>query len=294
MVLIPNTLELTTLWVTRRARDRGPGSPGARASRREFRPIPFDREGNLEQEELFPESQRAAEASILIRAVVFDLDGLMFDTEALFFRVASEALADRGKAFTPEIMKQFIGRRAAEVVESWKTLAGVEEPVEDFLADVEAAISMLVMDTVVHPMPGLFVLLDRLHRAGRFRPRWRPRRGMSYADRLLVRHGIRDRFAFVLASEDVTRGKPDPEIYQLAAVAVPACQPSRCWCSKIARRGWPPPREPAPSPWEFRTSTARPRSLGTADLVVARLDDPALLLLIESPNREPDTDERPH
>lgn len=43
---------------------------------------------------------------------MFDLDGLMFDTEALFFRVASEALADRGKAFTPEIMKQFIGRRA--------------------------------------------------------------------------------------------------------------------------------------------------------------------------------------
>jgi beta-phosphoglucomutase-like phosphatase (HAD superfamily) len=37
-----------------------------------------------------------------IGAVVFDLDGLMFDTEALSFRVSSEMLEARGKAFTPE------------------------------------------------------------------------------------------------------------------------------------------------------------------------------------------------
>ncbi len=46
-----------------------------------------------------------------IRAVVFDLDGLMFDTEALFFRVASEMLRDRGRTFTVEIMRAMIGRR---------------------------------------------------------------------------------------------------------------------------------------------------------------------------------------
>ena len=33
-----------------------------------------------------------------IRAVVFDLDGLMFDTEALFFRVSSDMLAGAGQA----------------------------------------------------------------------------------------------------------------------------------------------------------------------------------------------------
>ena len=34
---------------------------------------------------------------MVIRAVVFDLDGLMFDTEALFYRVSCEALAARGE-----------------------------------------------------------------------------------------------------------------------------------------------------------------------------------------------------
>ncbi len=65
-----------------------------------------------------------------IKAVVFDLDGLMFDTEALFFRVSSEVLATRGKRFTPEIMRAMIGRRAAEVADVLKTLAGLDEPVE--------------------------------------------------------------------------------------------------------------------------------------------------------------------
>ncbi len=48
------------------------------------------------------------------RAVVFDLDGLMFDTEALFCRVSTQALAARGKAFTRETMQSLIGRRADE------------------------------------------------------------------------------------------------------------------------------------------------------------------------------------
>ena len=48
-----------------------------------------------------------------VRAVAFDMDGLIFDTEALFFRVAGELLAARGKAFTVEMMAAMIGRPAA-------------------------------------------------------------------------------------------------------------------------------------------------------------------------------------
>ena len=58
MVLIPNTLELTTLWVTPALEAEVDAHPELDFET-EFRPIPFDREGNLEQEELFPESHRA-------------------------------------------------------------------------------------------------------------------------------------------------------------------------------------------------------------------------------------------
>jgi HAD superfamily hydrolase (TIGR01509 family) len=218
-----------------------------------------------------------------IKAVVFDLDGLMFDTEALFYQVSSEVLASRGKRFTPEIMRAMIGRRSAEVADVLKTLAGLEEPVEVLVAEVRARFDA-VMDDAVHPTPGLFVLLDRLkHRGLPLAVATSSRR--SYADRLLTRHGLRDRFAFVLASEDVSRGKPDPEIYRLAAdrFGVPAASllvledsPAGLAAATAAGAiGVGIPHEHSPA-----------EGLVAAALVVPRLDDPALLDLIATTHAE--------
>jgi HAD superfamily hydrolase (TIGR01509 family) len=225
----------------------------------------------------------------VIRAVVFDLDGLMFDTEDLFFRVASEALAARGKAFTPDIMKQFIGRRANEVVHLWTTLVGVEGPIEEFLEDVRQRFYG-VMDAAVHPMPGLFVLLDRLHRLALPTAVATSSRH-SYADRLLVRHGLRGRFEFVLASEDVTRGKPDPEIYRLAAARFDV-PPETMLVLEDSAAGLAAAKGAGAVAVGVPHEHSPPEGLRVADQVVARLDDPTLLRLIESPDKKPNADER--
>jgi HAD superfamily hydrolase (TIGR01509 family) len=218
-----------------------------------------------------------------IRAVVFDLDGLMFDTEALFFRVSSDMLAARGKAFTPEIMQAMLGRRAADAGHVLQTMTGLDEPVEVLLAEVRERF-YAEMDTAVHPTPGLFSLLDRLARnslplavaTSSRRP---------YAERLFTHHRLSQRFRFVLAAEDVSRGKPDPEIY-----------------IKVIDRFGSPPRsvlvlEDSPAgvaagraagafvvgvPHEHSPALA----LQAADLIVPRLDDPALLVLLEPDNGE--------
>ncbi|CEF48400.1 unnamed protein product [uncultured bacterium] len=57
MAIIPNTLELTTLWVTSPLAVEAAAHPEL-AVETDFLPIPFDERGNLEQERLFPESQR--------------------------------------------------------------------------------------------------------------------------------------------------------------------------------------------------------------------------------------------
>jgi HAD superfamily hydrolase (TIGR01509 family) len=215
-----------------------------------------------------------------IRAVVFDLDGLMFDTEALFFRACSEVLEARGKRFTAEIMRSLIGRRAVEVAGWLKELAGVDEPPEAILAEVKERFAAEV-DTAVHPTPGLVALLDRLGRL-RLPSAVATSSGRSYADRLLRCHGLADRFAFVLGSEDVTRGKPDPQIYRLAAdrfglppeeVLVLEDSPAGVEAGRGAGAvvvGVPHEHSPA-------------EALRSADLIVPRLDDPAVLALLEGP-----------
>jgi HAD superfamily hydrolase (TIGR01509 family) len=214
-----------------------------------------------------------------VRAVVFDMDGLMFDTEALFFQVASETLAVRGKSFTPEIMHAMIGRRSAEVGHLLKSLAGLDEPVEVLLAEVRQRFRAQ-WDSAVHPTPGLFVLLDHLRRRA-LRLAVATSSGRSSADGLLGRHGLMEFFEFVLTSEDVTRGKPDPQIYLLAAerFGVPAGSmlvledsPAGVSAAKAAGAiavGVPHEHSPA-------------AGLAAAVLIVPRLDDPALLQLIDS------------
>ena len=220
-----------------------------------------------------------------IRAVVFDLDGLMFDTEALFFRVSSDVLESRGKRFTPEIMKALIGRRSIEVAGWLKTMAGLEEPPEVILAEVKERFGAEV-DSAVHPTPGLFVLLDHLGRRG-LPSAVATSSGRSYADRLLTRHGLADRFEFVLASEDVTRGKPDPEIYRLAAERFGVAAENL-----LVLEDSPAGLESARGAGAFAVGIPHEHSpaeaLEGADLIVPRLDDPALLGLIEGqPWRRP-------
>ncbi len=134
------------------------------------------------------------------------------------------------------------------------------------------------MDDAVHPTPGLFVLLDRLKHLGLPLAVATSSRH-AYADRLLTRHGLRDRFTFVLASEDVTRGKPDPEIYHLAAerFGVPAG-------SVVVLEDSPAGVAAATAAGAIAVGVPHEHSpaegLGAAALIVPRLDDPALLDLI--------------
>ncbi len=150
-----------------------------------------------------------------IRAVVFDLDGLIFDTEHHFFRIAVDYCRERGSEFTPEVMRAMIGRQSPQSIANFQRLTGLSGTHDELLADLRERFNAEV-DTAVHPMPGLFALLAHLNHRGIPRAVATSSR-TAYATGLLTRHGLIDQYSFVLAAEDVTQGKPNPEIYRKAA-----------------------------------------------------------------------------
>ncbi len=216
-------------------------------------------------------------------AVAFDLDGLMFDTEALFFRVAGEMLASRGKVFTREMMQAMIGRRAVDAGESFKRMAGLDEPVEDLMAEARARF-LSEIDAAVHPTPGLFVLLDHLERHEIPRVVATSSRRI-YAEGLLRRHAIFDHFEALLTGDDVTFGKPDPEIYLKAAARLDV-PPDRMLVLEDSAPGI----QAAKAAGAFTVGVPHEQSpaegLGAADLIISRLDDPRLLALLIRKDRD--------
>lgn len=150
-----------------------------------------------------------------IQAVAFDLDGLMFNTEHVFFLSGDALLQRRGKTMTPDILRGMMGRRALEGFQHLAShLNEPEDPHELWLESQEIFQSLL--DQHLKPMHGLFELLDYLDELdipkGVATSSPRP-----YLETLLAKFDLSHRFPITLTAEDVTHGKPHPEIYLSAA-----------------------------------------------------------------------------
>lgn len=150
-----------------------------------------------------------------IEGVAFDLDGLLVNTEELYQHVGTELLRRRGKAFEPDLLDAMMGRPQQVSLRIMIEWHGLADTVESLAAETHAIFQSL-LDTQLRTMPGAVELLDLLDARGIARG-VATSSGPDFAHDVLSRMGIRDRFAFVLTSADVTQGKPHPEIYQTAA-----------------------------------------------------------------------------
>lgn len=149
------------------------------------------------------------------RAVVFDLDGLMFNTEELYEEVGAEILRRRGRTFDAELIDAMMGRPAAVALKLMIDWHALDATVEDLAAETDEVFATL-LDERLALMPGLEALLGSLEAAATPKA-IATSSGPGFAHGVLNRFELRTRFEFVLTAEDIRHGKPDPEIYLLAA-----------------------------------------------------------------------------
>ena len=148
-------------------------------------------------------------------AVVFDLDGLMFNTEELYQDVGSELLRRRDREFTKELLDQMMGRPgriSLQIMIDWHSL----EATVDELERETDEIFVDILATRLAPMPGLLALLNALEQANVPKAIATSSR-RAFVETVLGRFDLEPRFRFILSAEDVIDGKPHPEIYLKAA-----------------------------------------------------------------------------
>lgn len=153
--------------------------------------------------------------SNFLKAVVLDLDGLMFNTEDLYDIVCDEVLKKHGKRFSSDLKNRMMGRTAAvalQIMIDWHELSA---SIDDLKAGIDEEFAR-ILDSLLQPMPGLFDLLDFLE-AQSIPKAIATSSHRAFVNRALAIFNLGDRFDFVLTSEDVTNGKPAPEVYLKAA-----------------------------------------------------------------------------
>ncbi|WP_313808455.1 HAD family phosphatase [Sphingobium sp.] len=150
-----------------------------------------------------------------VRAVVFDMDGTLLDTEAEHRRTMAEAAAALGWPFSAELQLAMVGihRDANRImlVEHF----GADFPLEQFYADSDLLFEA-ALEAVIPMRPGVEPVLARLASAG-IPMAVATSTEEPHASRRLEKAGLLDYFDAVVTRNDVERPKPHPEPYLLAA-----------------------------------------------------------------------------
>lgn len=150
-----------------------------------------------------------------IRGVALDLDGLLYDTEPLYWQVGQQLLMRRGHHFTDQLQRQMMGRPGVQAMQVLIDALHLPDSPTALLEESESLYAG-ILETGLQPMPGLQHLQQRLlARRLPFGVATSSRR--RFADLILQRDGLADRLSFLITGDDVNLGKPDPEIYLMAA-----------------------------------------------------------------------------
>jgi HAD superfamily hydrolase (TIGR01509 family) len=170
------------------------------------------------------------------KAVLFDMDGLLVDSEPLWTVAELELAEQFGGTWSPELKAAIVGTRldvAVPLILSWYGAA--DGPAEVAAASEHLSSRMVELFRERLPlMPGALDLVDGVRALGL------PTALVSSSYRVLVDAALdwlgRDRFEVTLAGDEVTHGKPAPEPY-LRACAMLGVTPAEVVILEDARSG---------------------------------------------------------
>jgi HAD superfamily hydrolase (TIGR01509 family) len=151
-----------------------------------------------------------------IQAIIFDIDGLMLDTEPISKRSWATVMGPAGFPLTDEVYQQMIGRTEADVRHMLADIYGAHFPFERMYHEREQRFNELVQAEGIPLKPGLLDCLEFVNREGLSKAV----ASSTYARLAEIKlsiAGIRQQFEIIVTGDQVKRGKPAPDLFLEAA-----------------------------------------------------------------------------
>jgi len=168
-------------------------------------------------------------------ALIFDMDGLLLDTEGVYKRSWTVAAAEFGHDLTDALYLKLIGITVADCEQVLCRHFGTDFPLESFRESAKRGYEAIVSREGIPLKKGVVEILD-----------WARDNGLTCgvgtstvtaeARERLEHHGILDRFGALIGGDQVARGKPDPEIF-LKVAALLNVTPDRAVVFEDAHSG---------------------------------------------------------
>lgn len=151
-----------------------------------------------------------------LKAAIFDMDGLLIDSEPIHFESLRFQLERFGCAYTYALHETLVGTEDSQCYAAIRQHALVPlPPTEELIAD-RHEIFLRLVDRPLRPLPGVHQVLDALDDTG-IPLGVASSSPPAHIERVLNNLGIRDRFSTVWSGCDVPRSKPFPDVYEATA-----------------------------------------------------------------------------
>lgn len=150
-----------------------------------------------------------------IKAVAFDMDGLMVNTEELYYEVGQTLLARRGREFTDALRRGMMGLPGPKAFELMIATERLTDSVATLTSECDEVFASMLPHRL-RPLTGLLDLLDTLD-ANKTPRCVATSSTLRFAREVLEGISVLDRVDFIITAEHVTNGKPHPDIYLGAA-----------------------------------------------------------------------------
>ena len=160
----------------------------------------------------------------MIQAVVFDLDGVLLQSEEVWDAVRERYVRERGGRYDEDVQRAMMGMSAPEWSRFLAEDAGVPGPPEQINADVvDLMLEAYRRDLPL--LPGAVAIVGRL--AAQFPLALASSSNRAIFEEALRLAGLTDAFQATVSSEEVAQGKPAPDVYLEAARRL-GVAPERC------------------------------------------------------------------
>lgn len=207
----------------------------------------------------------------MIKAFIFDMDGVIIDSEPLHFEVDLITARHFGADMNKEDLERFVGMTNPEMWAIIRKEHGISHAVEEIIAFQLQRKIRRVDETDIEPIAGIRELLKELRGRGiaiglaSSSPR-------TFIEAVLAKFGIREYFDCVISGEEVPSGKPEPDIY-LEAASQLGVPPEDCVVLEDSRNGVLAAKRAGMRCIGFANPNSGNQDLSLADRIVKSIDE---------------------
>ena len=148
----------------------------------------------------------------MIKAIIFDMDGLMIDSERVTFECYQERLKDMNLTMDEEFYKTLLGKPIKGIYQRFYDVYGNDFPIENVIQDVHQLKAERFETEGVPVKKGLVELLHYL-KDNNYKTIVATSSNRDRVDKILAQAKITEFFDDSICGDEVTKGKPNPEVF---------------------------------------------------------------------------------